>query len=218
MGKKILLILFLGFSSFICAQEWIVPKPEPVYPAHEFRFGIGVKPFESARAWDNMTDFGLDWFDEDIIHFDVKDYYEGTRFTTNALFGEYTYQANKWIGIGFTAVYFSYFSNYYDAQTDIISGSNVVTHVSLYPTLRYTWLNKPNFSMYSSFGMGLRFVHESDRLRSTFTQTERSGIAAQFTLFGFTIGRNIYVFSDFSTLGTQGTLTAGIGYRLKRER
>ena len=36
MGKKILLILFLGFSSFICAQEWIVPRLEPIYPAHEF--------------------------------------------------------------------------------------------------------------------------------------------------------------------------------------
>jgi len=214
--KKILfLILFTPLSIHIFAQEWIVPKKEAIFPAHEFRLGIGYKPFEAAEVVNNIFNWD-DQFDGYLIQFDVKDYYRGARFTTNALFGEYTYQANKSIGVGVTAVFFSYFSNYLDEETDATVGFNEVKHFSIYPTLRYTWLNKPKFSLYTSMGWGFRYVVENDILRSVVKNESRYTIAGQFTLFGFTIGKSIYGFSDLSTLGTQGIATIGLGYRFQR--
>ena len=151
-----------------------------------------------------------------LLRFDVPDYYRGTRYTTNALFGEYSYQANKWIGLGVTAVYFSYYSKYHDEQTDLQVGFNQISHLSVYPTLRYTWLKKTSYSLYSSFGMGLRTVIEYDDLRYNTTINGKIKLAAQFTLLGFTIGKDVFCFSDLSTVGTQGIITIGLGYRLQK--
>lgn len=194
----------------------MVPKTA-IFPAHEWRMGIGYKPFESAFFWNNFLKWDVPDLRYGMIDFDVPDYYRGARFTTHALQTEYTYQANKWLGVGVTGVYFSYFNQYLNEQTEQQVGKNVVSHFSLYPTLRYTWLNRPSFSLYSSFGLGARFVNEHDNLKGEESNSQRFSIAGQFTLIGFTIGKQFYVYSDLSTLGTQGFTTIGIGYRIHRK-
>lgn len=217
MKKKNVLLLCLVVSGIVNAQKWIDPGRESFQPYHDIRFGIGCKPFEAA----NFT-FGDDIFElynyQNIIDFNAKDYYSGARYTTNALFCEYIYQANRWFGVGATLTYFAYYNSYYDAETNEHIGMNLVQHVSLYPTVRLTWYNKPGFSMYSAFGIGGRSVFSTDNLRSNSSNSFRNNIACQVTLFGFTIGKNIYAFSDVCTIGTQGVLTGGIGYRIASHR
>jgi hypothetical protein len=200
----------------INAQKWIIPERPRFVPYHDYRFGIGYKPFEAAVALENFRNWAMT--DDKLIDFDTKNYYAGARYTTNALFAEYMYQANKCVGIGATITYFAYFNNYYDVTTDAIIGYNLTQHVSLYPTLRFSWINNPNFSMYSSFGLGSRLVYESSRTNTNNSGLFRANIAGQITLFGFTFGKNIYCFTDFCTLGTQGMLTGGIGYRIVSHR
>jgi len=202
----------LGFSN---AQKWIVPVRPQVAPEHDIRFGIGYKPIEAAA----ITFFDDDWwFDEErkFIDFDANDYYSGARYTTNALFGEYIYQANKWFGVGATLTYFAYFNGYYDVQSDARIGMNIAQHISIYPTVRLTWVNNPGFRIYSSFGLRTRIVSETNRLNSDRTNELRNSISGQMTVFGITVGKRIYGFSDLSTIGTQGFLNVGIGCRFNK--
>jgi len=217
MKRVTVFILFLTSIGFIQAQRWTAPGNRNTFtPYNDIRIGIGYKPFEAAYAFGNFSLFEMDpWVENpNLIDLDTKDYYSGARYTTNALFCEYIYQANKWFGLGGTFTYFSYFNSYFDAMTDASVGFNSVHHFSIYPTVRLTWLNLRGFSMYSSFGIGQRLVLQSDELRYNRTSSGRIGIAGQFTLLGLTIGKNTYCFSDLSTLGTQGIITVGIGYRV----
>ena len=216
--KRILFsIIILMLVGHLSAQQ-LLPSGNrnDFMPYHDFRIGIGLKPFEAAYAWENLFNWGMDsWLiDPKLVNFNSKDYYSGARYTTNALFFDYTYHANKWLGVGGTLTYFSYFNNYYDVLTDASVGHNTIHHISIYPTVRFSWLNRKSFSLYSSFGIGSRLVLQNDVLRSDVNNSGRIGIACQITLVGFTIGKRYYGFSDLSTLGTQGIITAGIGYRL----
>ena len=88
-------------------------------------------------------------------------------------------------------------------------------HLSLYPTIRITWLRSGKLTTYSSFGIGQRLIFERDNLTDVFDKsTTESGIAGQITFLGFTFGDRMYGFTDLLTLGSQGMLNVGIGYRL----
>ncbi len=212
--KKEHIFLFLIFIFALFTTEKVVGQrimSNNFQPQHEFRIGMGYKPFEAAKI-----SFGDPWFvfHVPLIDFNVDDYYSGARYTTNAIFGEYTYQASSWFGIGATVTYFSYYNNYYDAENDAYVGRNITSHYSFFPTLRFTWFRRPAFSMYTSFGLGVRYVFENDRVHNVETSDFRESISGQFTLLGLTIGKKVYCFSDISTIGTQGTITIGLGYRL----
>ena len=210
MKKNHVFLLLIFIFTLLTNEKVVGQKMTDFQPQHEIRIGIGCKPFEAANI-----SFGDAWFDFDypIIDFNAKDYYSGARYTTNAIFGEYVYQANSWFGVGATLTYFSYFNNYYTAENDSYVGRNIINHFSVFPTLRFSWLKRPAFSMYTSLGLGMRFVSESDRIRNVETTDYRNGISGQFTLLGLTIGKKVYCFSDLSTIGTQGFITVGLGYR-----
>lgn len=214
MKKKIVLFLFLSVIMIVDAQKWISPELPQFVPQHDFRFGFGIKSYEPAYMLKNIDDWDEPYYNYTLVDFNVRDYYTGARYTTNAIFCEYMYQPSKWFSVGATVTYFAYFNHYYDVQTDASVGTNYVHHFSLYPTLRFTWLNTPMLSMYSAFGLGRRVVYESDKTPLTSSHSFRSNIAGQITLLGFTLGKKVYGFTDLITIGTQGEITFGIGYRL----
>jgi hypothetical protein len=196
--------MFIGFAALLSAQR------SQFIPEHDFRFGVGCKPFEASKITFGMEDL---FCDESTI-FDTKDYYSGARYTTNSFFFEYIYQVNSWFGVGASATYLAYFNNYYNGVTDKYVGYNLKQHISLYPTVRLTWLRRRNFNMYSAFGIGQRLVLEHDMTDIHDNNSGQFKIGGQFTLLGFTIGQRIYGFTDLLTLGSQGMLNVGLGYRL----
>ncbi|HET7732923.1 MAG TPA: hypothetical protein VFK73_03715 [Paludibacter sp.] len=209
MKKKIILLLFFGVAVFAGAQQYYPTQKPRFVSEHDFRFGVGAKPFEAA----NIT-FGESFDFYDDSYFDAKDYYSGARYTTNSWFVEYIYQANSWFGVGATANYLAYYNKYYNGVTDKCIGSNVRKHFSVYPTIRFTWLRRKSFTAYSTFGIGQRLIFERDVTDGFDRSSRESGIAGQITLLGFTFGNRIYGFTDLATLGSQGMLNVGIGYRL----
>jgi hypothetical protein len=209
MKKKIILPFFLCVAVFVGAQQYYPTQSPRFAPEHDFRFGVGAKPFEAAD---------IKYFEfynlQETSYFDAKNYYSGARYTTNSWFVEYTYQANSWFGVGATANYLAYYNKYYDGVTDKCIGSNVRKHFSLYPTIRFTWMRRKSFTAYSTFGIGQRLILERDVTDKFDNSSSETGIAGQITLLGFTYGNRIYGFTDLLTLGSQGMLNVGIGYRL----
>ena len=131
MKKTLILLAFSCVFWVANAQKWIMPQPPHFEPYHDIRIGIGYKPFEAAYAAQNFLNFGMDAFYlQNNIDFSPKDYYSGARFTTNAIFCEYIYQANKIFGIGANLTYFAYFNDYYNVVSDAKVGNNLIQHVS----------------------------------------------------------------------------------------
>lgn len=212
--KKNIVLAFLFFAIIdVNSQEWIEPEKSKFTPINDIRIGIGWKPFEAAVALENIRNWNYSDWDGVLIDFELKDYYKGARYTTNAIFAEYISQKDKTFGFGATIVYFSYFNKYFDQKTDLQIGNNIASHFSIFPTMRFSWLNNPKFSIYTAFGLGPRIVFQTDILRDIRYDTIRYNIAGQFTLLGLTFGEKIYCFTDLSTLGSQGFMTFGIGYR-----
>ncbi|HEY6914630.1 MAG TPA: hypothetical protein VI413_08140 [Paludibacter sp.] len=210
MKRKIILFLLLSVGVFAVAQQFYPTPSQRFMPEHDFLFGVGGKPFEAAD---------IKYFEfynlQETSYFDAKDYYSGARYTTNSWFVQYIYQANSWFGVGATANYLAYYNKYYDGVTDRCIGGNVRKHFSVYPTVRLTWLRRGKLTTYSSFGIGQRLIFERDNVTDQFDKSSReSGIAGQITFLGFTFGDRMYGFTDLLTLGSQGMLNFGIGYRL----
>lgn len=206
MRTKIIFLLLLVATLSIRAQRY--PERNIFIPEHDFRFGVGYKPFEAANiTFGDPMDYMIPNF------FETKDYYSGARYTSNSWFFEYIYQANKMIGIGLTANYLGYYNDYLDATTNNIIGGNQTHHYSVYPTLRFTFVKTKDISLYSALGFGGRMVYTYNTLKGVSSNGFRTSIGGQITLLGMTVGKNLYCFSDILTLGTQGMFNVGLGYR-----
>ena len=221
--KPFLLLVFLsiGFiamgQSADTAEVHTYTHPSMINSSnHQLRLGIGAKLFEPARFmiydWDEPP-FYTSETELNINSFST--FHEGARYTTGALFGEYIFIANKYLQLGATFTYFSYYSNYYSNYGNDMVGTNSSNHLSIYPTLRFNYINRPFYKVYSSISLGPRFVYKSDNSPTVKKEETAIGIAGQITLLGFSVGNKNFWFVDLCTLGTQGFITTGIGFKMK---
>jgi hypothetical protein len=186
--------------------------------SRELRLGIGAKPFESDRFFPSSF-LEPEWHrTHQTSELDIninETYHEGARYTTGALFGEYIYNFNRYLEVGATFTFFSYYSNYYNNYNNKFVGNNSSNHFSFYPTIRLNYVNYRYLKIYSSVGLGARYVLKHDELQNNKVIAGRFGLAGQVTFIGFSLGRENFWFLDLCTFGTQGFITTGLGFKLK---
>ncbi len=134
----------------------------------------------------------------------------------NILLG-YSRSLNKVVAVGFQALY---------SQVDRAGTQSDLYYPSSYSqetatdhlwqglaSLRFQYLNRKAFCMYSGFGMGVTM--------NSYSFTDTYGVvkkgqqllpAAQLTLLGFRIGSAFSFFGEFG-IGTSSILSAGISYK-----
>lgn len=80
--------------------------------------------------------------------------------------------------------------------------------------VRFRYLNKPAFCMYSGIGIGVTmdYYYKSNNYNSTTSKGQKLLPAAQLTLLGFRVGRALSLFGEFG-IGTNSILNAGISYK-----
>ncbi len=81
--------------------------------------------------------------------------------------------------------------------------------------IRFRYLNKPSFCMYSGMGMGVTMDYYNKTDPSSTTPNAKGQKllpAAQLTLLGFRVGRALAFFGEFG-IGTNSILNAGVSYR-----
>ena len=148
-------------------------------------------------------------------------YIENHGLTANSTSGNillgYSRSLNKVVAVGFQVMYSQvdreatqselYYPSYYSQE-------KATDHLwQGLASLRFQYLNRKAFCMYSGFGMGVTM--------NSYTQTDSYGIekkgqqllpAAQLTLLGFRIGRAVSFFGEFG-IGTSSILSGGISYK-----
>lgn len=103
--------------------------------------------------------------------------------------------------------------NRYDCFTDELVHRNTDTSVSLSFGVRFVYVSRKYFSMYSSFGAAVSFEYD-DRCNA-YGEISRSWDIYPMPvvkLLGFTFGDSLFGFLDFG-YGPMGLCSAGIGYR-----
>ena len=78
--------------------------------------------------------------------------------------------------------------------------------------IRFRYLNKPTFCMYSGIGMGVTMDYYKNTDYAGTTTGQKLLPAGQLTLLGFRVGRALSFFGEFG-LGTNSILNAGISYK-----
>ena len=128
---------------------------------------------------------------------------------------------NKVIAVGFQLSYtnigrsengydsYPYYTSYENKMTD-----NLWQGIA---NVRFRYLNKPSFCMYSGIGMGVTMDYYSKtNTSSTGVVTTSKGQkllpAGQLTLLGFRVGRALSFFGEFG-IGTNSIINAGVSYK-----
>ena len=77
--------------------------------------------------------------------------------------------------------------------------------------LRFLWLNRKYFDIYSSFSVGANYRISQTKYKTQTLDTNSLSAALDFSLLGFTFGNNIYGILEFP--GIFSGVKLGLGYK-----
>ncbi len=145
--------------------------------------------------------------------------YSGPTKTTGVFGLSYFYNLSKIrFSFGGTFAYAGYNSDIRNRITDAKEGFVKGHSFSFTPTVRYAWLSKKWFRLYSGVGLSLVVDKTNYKQHSAPGATVRTygsefyG-AFQLTPIGFSVGKDWFAFGEVNLGGRTGTFTGGVGYR-----
>lgn len=224
MKKKFTLFLLLAVSVLMMQAQEEIDKSawKTQLPRHDIQFGIS-DPLISGFITENYCIFSKFYGDAfvnscPVDWFAAPDVYVGPTRTTGTLHLGYTYRVAKWCSVGTIASYTGFFSNVRDRVTNDICIQKKEHWITVMPTVRFSWFNRPCVTMYSGLGMGVS-IDVSKRTTNglngwydfNYSSTTSAALALQATFFGVQAGRKWYGFAEIG-LGMRGIVTAGFGY------
>ncbi len=170
----------------------------------------GEKTVKQPEQTDLLNEFYASYGLGSFLH--VAGQQEGDTYTSPGTFNlGYTRSINTVIGVGFHLGYVyvehktraDYYNNSYTYQDGYLQGIAFV---------KFRYLNKPAFCMYSGIGMGVMLDYYTDITSAETISGQKIFPAGQLTLLGFRVGRSVAFFGEFG-LGTLQILNAGISYK-----
>ncbi len=131
--------------------------------------------------------------------------------TTGTILAGFTRTINRVIGVGFQASYgnvvrtkeATQYSSAYSYDDNYWQGIAYV---------RFRYLNKPMFCMYSGMGIGVTMDYYTEKGSGYTKNGQKLLPAGQMTLLGFRVGRALAFFGEFG-IGTGQIINAGISYK-----
>ncbi len=146
--------------------------------------------------------------------------YQGATKTTGVFNGSYFYNmSNLRFSFGGTLSYSGYNTDFYNRVDDTKTGYLKGHNFAFTPVIRYSWLSKEKFRLYS--GIGWSFYWDIIRYKmdtNKGTQTTKCSDttfdnAFMITPIGFSFGKEIFVFGEANLGGRTGNFVGGVGYR-----
>ena len=165
--------------------------------------------------------YGL-WSNSDII-----DAFEtigtammGVQTDNDSFFGpisvEYFYHVNPWLGVGGIAAYGQMKQDYYfGSKKDGKDGEIKNNYITLMPAVKFDWLRKSHFGMYSKIALGatLRTEKMDDTSDGNDESDSEMHVNWQVSFLGMDFGgEQMRGFLELGT-GEQGIFVAGIRYK-----
>jgi len=199
-------IILLSVCFIIISLCTVTYGGEPNKNKHEFsiRWGAIYDLYEN-------HDYSYYW-SSPLERYNSGKYHFGDKTSTEAITLSYAREMKRWLTLSLNASYFGVF------QREMENGSNKIADrykkhkISVYPMVRFTYLNRPMIRLYSSVGIGLGLTKEGWSNNSRHYNDNDAYIEGQLTFFGISVGKKLFVSAEIG-LGAMGYLTMGGGYR-----
>ena len=134
-------------------------------------------------------------------------------FDNEKLFGpisaEYFYRINNVIGVGAIGAFMR--SNEEARVSGHEYGDKTSTYITVMPAVKFNWLQKKNFGLYSKLAAGITFQNvkfEEDDTDKTETE-KQTFFNFQASLLGIEVGNKVCGFAEFG-FGEQGIIMGGV--------
>lgn len=131
----------------------------------------------------------------------------GSMYSTGGITGEFNMNFRKWFSLSLSASFNGLWKDNYDSYTLQKVKRDRGLIFNIIPQLRFNWVSRPAFKMYTSLGIGMNI--------QSFAGRTEVWEAVQFVPFGMAIGRQFFFFWE-AGLGNCSNFTglnAGFGYR-----
>lgn len=149
----------------------------------------------------------------------------GARYENERIFGplavEYFYHAKKWLGVGGTFVYGSNTQDIvrYDSEIDGYKQVGDITrnYFTLMPAVKFDWLRKKHFGLYSKAAFGATLREETATSHDTTKDPSKHDYMVHInwhtTLIGIEAGGSYLRGFVEAGVGEQGTVLGGLRYK-----
>lgn len=180
------------------------------HPHNEFKNELGVDagPFSFMGSFVNITVGFFDALGSSLSH----------KTADMKLYGHYGihyyYQVKPWCQVGFRTTFEGAgYTHYTDSTRTAVSDKYSMGFVTLMPSVRFTYLNRPWVRLYSGADLGVSYLWDS---RGS-SQSEKSSqqpvsVAFNITPIGVSVGKNVYGLFE-TNFGYASYVVVGIGCR-----
>ena len=174
------------------------------YYKHEFAVSYGSIP---NSAWMSLGDA----MGTAMISLGTCSYDNG-KFT-GPISAEYFYHINPVIGVGGV---FAYTQEKKDILFDKkVVGEAVSNFITVLPAVKFNWLRKKNFGLYSKVAAGATFRSRENKYNDGTPSVSDNHVVFNFQLTGIGIeagAKNVWAFAEFG-MGEQGMALAGVRFK-----
>lgn len=195
MKKSLAIILCLLFATYLTqAQE-------------------GGKQPPKTNQYDVLNDFSVSYGFGSLYYLIENAQHSGYSINSPGSFIlGYTRSLNKVIGVGFQVAYTQMTTSYH--PTTNASEKETFNYLQALARIKFQYLNKPSFAMYSGIAIGITIDYHTDDYNypNQVTHKQKPLPAGQLTLLGFRIGRGPAFMGEFG-IGTLSIFNLGFSYK-----
>lgn len=187
------------FSTMLMGQT--EQKSQQNFPCQELSIGYGDVLLAFSPIYNHsMGTSGYpnyNWF--------APNTYRGDEKSPGALSLSYMYGVKKWLWLGVSATYTSFYQNIYDFSHQKVS-TDMAHKIAIIPMIRFMYVNKESFNLYSACGIGISFASYNGRSNFKYHPV------IQLTGIGVSVGKELRGFAEFGC-GPRGIFNCGVQYR-----
>lgn len=192
------LLITMLFSTILMGQT--EQKSPQSFPRQEVSIGYGdvllaISPIYDNQGTSNYPNYN--WF--------APNTYKGDEKLPGAFSLSYMYGVKKWLWLGVSATYTSFYQNVYDFSHQKVA-TDIAHKIAIVPTIRFMYVNKESFNLYSACGIGISFALYDGRSRFDYHPV------IQLTGIGVSVGKDLRGFAEFGC-GPRGIFNCGVQYR-----
>ena len=204
MMKRIILCMVISMSLCTMLIGQNEQKPTQNYPRQEVSISYGdvllaISPIYNTQGTSSYPNHN--WF--------APNTYKGDEVSPGAFSLSYMYGIKKWLWLGVSATYTSFYQNVYDFSHQKVA-TNSGHKMAIVPMIRFMYINKENFNLYSACGIGASFGLYNDKEMDARNFNMHPVI--QLTGIGVSVGKDLRGFAEFGC-GPRGIFNCGVQYR-----
>jgi hypothetical protein len=230
MKRFIVLILFLGL---LYANTQAQGKEYFNQKKHELRVSIGSPTDDYFMRYSNFgsgyyrrvyvynLQYGYNYYSNyynaydlglgsSMNSYEASKKYIGATKTAGVLGLSYFFHIpNSRFSVGGTLSFNKFNTNTHTLPNNDKTGNIAAYNYAFTPSVRFAWLRKSWFQLYSGAGASLNLYNRRADSRN-YSQWD---IVLQLTPVGFSVGKDLFVFGEGNVGGRTGAFVGGIGYR-----